>query len=192
MPAAPPPWPKPVLVAAWIQLSWNILISGVSSIETTFASLLRNIQRAFRNVVFPAAVLPETRTDRLYWSKTHRNANSSLETEPYLINSIGDIGSRLNFLIVNVDPFFVTSVPSVRLILDPSGSDASVIGWDMEIYFPHVCASFSTNRFSLSSGIVVLVRIDSNTRWYIYSGTSAPLQLISSMYRSFIGISIQP
>ena len=110
--------------------------------ETIFAEFFKNMHRALSNVVFPAAVLPETRMDLLYWSKSQKKASCSPLTEPYFISSTGDIGTCLNLRMEKVEPFFVTSPASVRFMREPSGSEASVIGWLIEIYLPHSCSIF--------------------------------------------------
>ena len=84
-------------------------------------------------VVFPLAVPPATSAVDLCSTNHHKYAAMSADIVLYFIRSMMDTGSSLNLLIVNVLPFFVISLPSVKLILSPPGNDASTIGCAMDM-----------------------------------------------------------
>src|SRR5580658_8151779 len=131
-PEAPPDpadIPYPERATDWIQFSWSIWISGVSSIETILSSGRTNIVIAFRNVVLPAAVPPEIRRERWCSTRVQKYAISKADTDRKRRRSTGETGSWENFRTLNVDPLRVTSVPRVRLIRLPSWRVESRIGW---------------------------------------------------------------
>ena len=124
--------PNPALVTAGIQFWWGTFISAVSSIETIFTSGLMNSNKQFNVVVFPEAVPPAISTETPFSRKNHIRASMEAEKVPNVIISGGVRGSSLNFLIVNVDPCMVTSLPNESCTREPSGREPSSRGSAME------------------------------------------------------------
>ena len=185
--------PKPDRTTPGIQFGCGKLISLVSSMETIFDSLGINKQSALSVEVFPAAVPPAINALMPFSTASHIYATISDDMVWNSMRSGGENGSSLNFLIVNVDPFVVTSVLKVIWIRDPSGMVASSIGSEIEICFPHFCASFTTKSVSSSSSLnCILLFKEPYRRWYKKINTPEPSQEISSIFGSFMMTSSFP
>ena len=70
------------------------------------------------------------------------------------MRSVGVIGSSLNLRMVKVEPWAVTSVPSVIWIRDPSCMVASRIGSAIEMYLPGPLGEFRDKRVEFFRGMV--------------------------------------
>ncbi len=130
---------------------------------TIFLSVGMKERIAFRVVVFPEAVPPTIKMFCPTSSACQIYAAMSALIVPSLIRSIGVNGSFLNLLMVNVDPFFVTSLPSVAWILEPSGSEQSTMGTAMEMCFPERCTiNLTKSSKSCSVSKIMLVAMEPN------------------------------
>src|SRR5665648_114803 len=118
----------------------------------TFALGGMNSDTAFSEVVLPDAVPPAKIKLLLFSMQNHKYAIALVENVCHPMRSIGVNGTSLNRLMVNVEPWAVTALPSVIWIREPSGKVASTIGSATDICLPLRCASLMINELSSSSG----------------------------------------
>src|SRR5574337_1406251 len=88
-----------------------------------------NAVKAIMVVVFPDAVSPLINTLIPSASIIHRYAASIESSDLLGMTCVMDSGVLANLLIVAFVPFLLTSFPNTMLILEPSGSVASMTGF---------------------------------------------------------------
>ena len=83
---------------------------------------------AFRVVVFPEAVSPDTNSDIPYSRQIQTYAATCEDIVPHWISCVIEIVSSANFLIVKDGPIIDTSSENMILIREPSSNAPSIIG----------------------------------------------------------------
>src|SRR5207247_9064609 len=133
------------------QVAWGECSARVCSVDRIVIGGGMDRRIAFRVVVVPDAVPPQSSIDCPFSVASHRYAIISGDIVLTRTRSSGVKGFSRNRRMVNEDPRFVTCMPRVACRREPSGIVASSMGCATEMCFRDRCASHTTNESSYSA-----------------------------------------